>query len=169
MLKESRWVVAQVKLSRILILSICVGATLTAICGPALADGEAAGTLAAATIGVNVSIKTSLVSHRGTTVLYERGYGYGTPRGPLTVEVSVAGDTEATISFACKTSDGTLSGRGVTSYAADGPVAHFSGTLHLTQGTGRYAHASAAGLRIQGTIMRHSYALSARVTGTLHA
>jgi hypothetical protein len=122
----------------------------------------------AATIAINETVRSKLVSHRGTTAINERGSGSGTFSCPLTVQISIAGDTEATISFTCNTRSGTISGRGVTSYAAAGPVARFSGALQNVHGTGRYAHASSAGLHIEGTLTRHSYALSARVVGKMH-
>lgn len=139
--------------------------------GPPSADATEAARIPraseATTITVNETVQSKLVSHHGTTAINERGSGSGTFSCPLTVQISIAGDTEATISFTCSTRTGTISGRGVTSYAAAGPVARFSGKLQNVHGTGRYEHASSAGLRIEGTLTRHSYALSARVVGKM--
>ncbi len=154
------------------LLLASVGAALIGVCGIQCINtahaAEPATAVAAGTVSVNQTIGATLVSHRGTTALYERGRGSGTPSCPITVQISIAGDTEATISFTCSASGGTISGRGITSYASAGPVARFSGTLRITHGSGRYAYASTTGLYITGTIKRHTYALSARVTGDMH-
>jgi hypothetical protein len=120
------------------------------------------------TQSVKETVHAGLVSHHGNSSINERGSGSGTYRcAPLTVQISVYGDTEAVIAFTCSTHSGSLSGRGTVAYAASGKVAIFKGTLRLTHGTGAFSHASSAGLRIQGTLARHSYALSASVTGAI--
>jgi hypothetical protein len=171
MLTDSTWTATRVRLLRTSLFVVCVSGMLTAG-GLSLADttraAKRAGALTARTLSVNETIQASLVSHKGSTALNERGRCSGTLSGSLTIQIGIAGDTEATISFTCNTSAGAISGRGITSYASAGPAARFNGTLRVTHGTGRYAHASTTGLRIQGTLKRHTYALSARVTGTLH-
>jgi hypothetical protein len=121
------------------------------------------------TQSVKEMVRASLVSHHGSTRISEKGSGSGTYScGPLTVQISVYGDTEAVVSFTCNTRSGSLSGSGTTSFAAAGATATFNGNLKITHGTGAFAHASTGGLHIQGSLARHSYALSARVTGTIH-
>jgi hypothetical protein len=132
------------------------------------AQASQASAVSAGTQSVNETIRASMVSHHGTTSINDKGSGSGTYAcRPLTVQISISGDTEASISFICTTRSGSMSGRGNTSFAASGQTATFNGNLSITHGTGEFAHASAAGLHIQGTLARHSYALSARVTGTI--
>jgi hypothetical protein len=172
MLTDSSWTATRMRLLQSFLIVACASGILADAAEPSLAhttrDGKRAEASAAGTTSVNETLQASLISHKGSTSLYERGHSYGTLSGPITVQISIAGDTEATISFTCNTSTGTISGRGITSYASAGPAARFNGSLRITHGTGRYAHASTTGLRIQGTLKRHSYALSARVTGTLN-
>jgi hypothetical protein len=133
-----------------------------------LADGFRRA-LASSVITVDETAHLHLVSHRGTELLHEVGEGTGTFRCPLTVDLSTA-YTRATISFtiACSSTD-TLSGRGETSYYASGAIAHFSGDVSVTRGTGRYAHDSASALKVNGTFQRSSYALALSVSGQMRA
>jgi hypothetical protein len=73
--------------------------------------------------------------------------------------------TQATVTFTCSTSKGSISGRGVTAYYAAGHTAHFSGAVAVTSGSGSYSHASGS-VHIAGTLTRGSYSLSATVTGS---
>jgi hypothetical protein len=90
----------------------------------------------------------------------------GTYSCPLTININIA-YTQATITFVCRASGGTFSGRGTTSYYASGHLAHFEGALSVTSGSGKFAHVSSQGLQITGTLVRGSYALTAKVAGKL--
>jgi hypothetical protein len=121
---------------------------------------------AASTLTVHESVAASLVSHRGATALNERGHGSGTFNCPLTIAINIT-YTRASIAFNCPTSRGTISGHGETGFYASGPIAHFTGTLQITSGTGAYAHPRSSSLHIVGTLRRGSYSLQASVTGSL--
>jgi hypothetical protein len=118
----------------------------------------------ARTLSVHESIHAHLVSHRGTTVLNEQGRGSGTFSCPMVIDLKIT-YTQATVTFTCSTSKGSISGRGVTAYYAAGHTAHFSGAVAVTGGSGSYAHASGS-VHIAGTLTRGSYSLSATVTGS---
>jgi hypothetical protein len=122
----------------------------------------------ARTVTVRETAHLHVTSHRGLQLLNEAGEGTGTFRCPLTVHLSIA-YTEAHISFtlACSSRD-SLSGSGNTSFYVSGSTAHFSGSVGVTRGTGRYAHASASHLSVNGSFQRSSYALSLSVSGSLH-
>lgn len=123
---------------------------------------------AARTLYVNETSHLSLVSHHGTQVLNEHGSSSGAPGGALTIHVDIA-YTQATITFTAYPSGGTLSGQGEATYYAEGPLAHFTGNVKVTHGSGRYAHASASNLKIEGKLERNrNYALYVRVTGQMH-
>lgn len=107
-----------------------------------------------------------LVAHQGTQVLREEGQASGTLRGRLTVVINI-GYTEATVTFTARSSAGTLSGRGVESYYVSGKIAHFSGRMSVTGGTGAYAHASGSSLQTAGLIKRAHYEVQMTINGAL--
>ena len=73
--------------------------------------------------------------------------------------------TQSSISFSSTPSGGTVSGSGRVSFYAEGAIAHFSGSVAVTHGTGRYSGASAKALQISGVFQRKSYATSLTVRG----
>jgi hypothetical protein len=115
-------------------------------------------------VTMNGTVRAHLLQHHGGTELSEAGTLTGTYSCPLTVGINIA-YTQATITFVCRASGGTFSGHGTTSYYAAGHLAHFEGALSITSGSGKFAHVSSQGLRIKGTLIRHSYALTASVAG----
>jgi hypothetical protein len=149
---------------------VCAALALTLLAAFGSMQGDAAAYLTpiatAASISVNESVTAKLVTHRGGTVLNERGQGSGSFSCPLTIEINIS-YTHAKIVFNCPTSRGDLAGRGETSYYASGSIARFNGTLTVTHGTGSYAHATPSNLGITGSLRRGSYALQATVSGSL--
>jgi hypothetical protein len=119
----------------------------------------------ATTQTVRESLQAHLVSHRGTTVLNEQGRGSGTFNCPATIDLKIT-YTQATVTFTCSTSKGTISGHGVTEYYAAGHYAHFNGKLSATGGSGSYSRASGS-VQISGTLTRGNYALSATINGKI--
>ncbi len=106
-----------------------------------------------------------LVSHSHDIVV-EEGRVSGTLSGTMVVHLTLA-YTEASITFTGRTSDGTLSGQGSGSYYIANKLAHFTGSLVITHGTGKYAHARATGLHITGTLTRSNYSFSAQLSGRM--
>lgn len=117
-------------------------------------------------VTVTETVRAHLLHHHGGTELYDAGTLAGTYSCPLTIDIDIA-YTQATIAFVCRASVGTFSGRGTTSYYAAGHLAHFEGALSVTSGSGKFAHISSQGLKISGTLVRGSYALTASVAGGL--
>jgi hypothetical protein len=72
--------------------------------------------------------------------------------------------TSAAVTFTAYPSGGSLSGSGTESYYVAGHTGYFKGTMKITHGIGRYAHASGS-LHIAGRIERRSYAVSVEITG----
>jgi hypothetical protein len=120
---------------------------------------------ASRSISVNEHAQVRLVSHH-SGVLYEQGSFAGTPGGGLSVWIRLS-YTEASITFTSTPSGGTLSGGGHASFYAEGLIAHFSGSVAINHGTGRYS-GSAGALRISGTFQRKTYAMSLTVVGKLN-
>lgn len=140
-----------------------IAAMLAGLVPMTVSVGEAT---AARSLAVRESISATLRSHRGTRVLNEQGHGSGTI--PCLIAISLTINyTQATITFTCSTSKGGISGRGVTAYYASGHVAQFSGAVSVTHGSGSYSHASGS-LHIDGKLRRGSYALAAKVEGSMH-
>lgn len=130
---------------------------------PLTTIGLTAGTVAIAETG-----HLQLSSRRGNQVINEQGQAAGTPGGSLSISLTVA-FTQARITFTSDLKGGSISGQGRASYYTVGSTSHFEGTLSITHGTGRYAHASASNVKIKGTLRRsHNYALEVLVDGSMH-
>jgi hypothetical protein len=102
-----------------------------------------------------------LVSSQGSSLL-EQGSASGTLPGRVKVRFDV-GPT-VTASFAIYTKDGALQGHGAGKLRSAGLYATFGGWLHITGGTGRYAHARGSG-GLYGAINRNTDALTVQTTG----
>ncbi len=114
---------------------------------------------------VKDNVNTHLVTQQGGTLIKEQGAATGTLKCPVTMQLTL-GLTEANITLSCKAKGGTLNGHGESTFYVEGTVTHFSGTLSVTKGTGKYAHAT-ANVHMQGTMQRGNFALAATLAGTL--
>lgn len=145
-------------------LSVCIAAVLLAAVGPSVASaGEVA--KAARHVSVNESVSTHLLQHHRTK-LSETGSGSGTFRCGIGLNLNLYSNS-ASIAFTCSPHGGSFSGTGNVSVHYIGTIAEFKGTLGISQGNGSYSHARASSLRITGTIQTNSYAIKARVTGSM--
>jgi hypothetical protein len=121
--------------------------------------------VAARELTVRETANLHLVSHHRETIV-EEGRGTGTLNGNLVVHLTLA-YTQASVTFTAYPPGGTISGRGEGSTNGEGNTAHFTGTATIIGGTGKYAHASASDVRIQGTLQRRTFAFFIRVTAKL--
>lgn len=106
------------------------------------------------------------VLSRQGIVFNEQGPASGTFKCTLTLRLT-AKVTHVGIQFSADPSGGSLRGEGSANVQAEGAVGRVTGTVSITGGSGRYAHAHASGLAITGTVNRHNYDLSIRVSGTM--
>jgi len=98
------------------------------------------------------------------SLLLEEGQTNGTLPGRMRAHVNVG--ATFTGSFVTYTRYGTIVGHGRATPHGSGTYESFSGTLVVTGGSGRYAHAhGTAGL--YGTFNRDNYAFVVQTTGTL--
>ena len=98
------------------------------------------------------------------SLLYEQGGASGTLPGSMHVHFDVG--ATFTGSFTIYTRGGTITGHGTATPHGSGVYESFAGTLVVSGGSGRYAHAHGrAGL--YGTFDRDSYGLVVQTTGTL--
>ncbi|HST54563.1 MAG TPA: hypothetical protein VLJ42_01555 [Solirubrobacteraceae bacterium] len=99
--------------------------------------------------------------------LNERGQTSGTVSGPLTIHLTIT-SARITATFKISPHGGSISGRASASFKVVGSHGYFGGTLQVTHGSGRYAHASGNGLGISGIINRQNYDLTVHVNGKMH-
>jgi hypothetical protein len=98
------------------------------------------------------------------SLLLEEGQTTGTLPGKMRAHVNVG--STFTGNFVTYTRYGTIVGHGTATPHGSGKYESFSGTLVVTGGSGRYAHAhGTAGL--YGTFNRDNYAFVVQTTGTL--
>ena len=98
------------------------------------------------------------------SVLQEEGYASGTLPGRAQVRLVVGSSVSAT--FSIRTSRGTIYGRGKASLHSSGRYASFGGTLSVSHGSGRYAHAHGSG-KLYGVIDRKTDAATVQTIGRL--
>jgi hypothetical protein len=98
------------------------------------------------------------------SLLREEGKATGTLPGSMRASVNVG----ATISgnFTIYTRGGSIKGHGSATPHGSGVYESFAGSVTVTGGTGRYAHAHGH-TRLYGTFNRNTYALVIQTTGTL--
>ncbi|HEY3970464.1 MAG TPA: hypothetical protein VGL79_03595 [Solirubrobacteraceae bacterium] len=151
-------------------------AILAVLCTTAgLASYTAAGQADSARIAPSVrahvahTLKASDTAHlrylsASGSLLLEEGQTNGTLPGKMRARVNVG--STFTGSFVTYTRYGTIVGHGNATPHGSGTYESFSGTLVVTGGSGRYAHAHGrAGL--YGTFNRDNYAFVVQTTGTL--
>jgi hypothetical protein len=136
-----------------------------AAAGPPPGD-RAARTRASAARAMNATDTAHLryVSASGSLLL-EEGRASGTLPGSMRVHFDVGATFSG--SFTIHTSAGSITGHGAAVPHGSGVYESFSGSLTVTGGSGRYAHARGRA-RLYGTFNRDTYALLVQTVGTLH-
>jgi hypothetical protein len=98
------------------------------------------------------------------SALFEEGTASGTLPGKMHVNLEVGATFTGSFTFYLK--GGSIKGHGSATPHGSGTYESFAGSLTVTGGTGRYAHAHGrAGL--YGTFNRDNYALVIQTTGNL--
>lgn len=120
----------------------------------------------ARTVPLSESGRLRLTSKKGFT-LNERGSASGTISGLIYIHLHLVSDSRVTAEVNIYPRAGSLTGSGSASYRVVGGYAAFSGTLSITRGSGKYAHARASGLRFTGTIQRRDDSVTAQLSGRL--
>ena len=143
--------------------------SVAACAGSVTAEAAAAGSPAASasrTVSLSESGRLHLTSKQGFT-LNEQGSASGTITGTIYIHLHLTSTSKVTAEVSIYPSGGSLSGNGSAAYRVEGSVAAFTGTLAITRGSGKYAHARASSLRFSGTIQRRGDAVSVHVSGPL--
>lgn len=140
--------------------------TLRALAGAGAALAlAAAGAQAARSVNVNDTGRLHL-RHASGSVLYEEGPTSGTLPGSAKVRLNVGETVTASFTIYPR-SGGAIEGRGSATLHSSGRYSSFGGSLSVTGGTGRYAHARGAG-SLYGTIERRTDQVTVQTIGTLH-
>jgi hypothetical protein len=98
------------------------------------------------------------------SLLFDEGKATGTLPGSMRVHLNLGTTFSGT--FTIYASGGSIHGHGSATPHGSGTYESFSGTLTVTGGTGRYAHAHGRG-GLYGTFDRDNYALVIKTTGSL--
>jgi hypothetical protein len=130
----------------------------------AFAVGEpVGGAHAARVLNATDTAHLHYVSASGS-LLFDEGKATGALPGNMRVHLNLG--TTFSGSFTIYASGGSIRGRGSATPHGSGTYESFSGTLTVTGGTGRYAHARGHG-NLYGTFNRTNYALVIKTTGNL--
>jgi hypothetical protein len=186
---------AHVKPTPSLIRRLCKVSALLAAAMSVGVGGAAAGTLAGHGVGVGAAgarllrtgaaliaragaprahvahvLKASDTAHlrylsASGSILFEEGRASGTLLGSMRVRFSVGATFSG--SFTIYTAGGSIAGHGVATPHGSGVYESFAGSLTVTGGSGRYAHAR-GNAQLYGTFNRNTYALLVQTVGTLH-
>jgi hypothetical protein len=97
----------------------------------------------------------------------EKGQASGTLAGSVAAHVETIASTSGQATITLYLSKGTISGRAPTHGHVIGATAYFEGSMSITGGSGRYAHASGTGLKFKGTINRQNFHVTAQLHGTI--
>jgi hypothetical protein len=145
----------------ILVMAACAGSV-----GVGAANASSPFASAARSVSLSESGRLHLTSKQGFT-LNEQGSASGTITGTIYIHLHLTSTSKVTAEVSIYPSGGSLSGNGSAAYRVEGGVAAFTGTLSITRGSGKYAHARASALRFTGTIQRRGDAVSVHVSGPL--
>jgi hypothetical protein len=125
------------------------------------------GALAYSSVTLNESAQLRPARSGNQSVLNEQGMGSGTfSHTAIHLSLTIPSSGDVTYEFSASLPSGSVDGRGRAHFYEQGSTAYFDGTLSITSGKGRYAHAS-ANLSLTGAMNRRSYALALHVSGTL--
>lgn len=122
--------------------------------------------LTAQVIAVSDSANLRVLRENGNMLIEEgpaRGTLSGTVRSTLALRLSTV-----RLGFTIYVHGGSITGHGTARLnVGKGEYSSFAGTLAVSRGTGRYAHASGTG-RLSGVINRNNNATTVQVEGALH-
>jgi hypothetical protein len=99
------------------------------------------------------------------SMLLEEGLATGALPGTLKVRFTVGASVSGSFTIYPR-GGGSISGQGLAQLRSTGSYASFGGSMSVSHGTGRYAHAHGRG-GFYGTVNRHNNALVVQTTGRL--
>jgi hypothetical protein len=158
----------RVAYTRLMLLTTALLATATSALPSAIASPGAPVAHAARTLTFNINASLHLVGSAGHA-LNEKGRFSGTQSGTIAVRFTSVNVVSGSATFAAHSSGGgSVSGRAtITGHVGVGTV-YFTGSVTITGGTGRWAHASGRHLRFTGTVDPNNFHASAHIEGTVN-
>ncbi len=121
---------------------------------------------AARTQSFDISSTLHLIGHPGH-VLNEQGTFSGTQSGTIAIRFTSVTSTSGEATFTAYPSGGSVSGRTSTKGEVVGAHVYFSGSMTITGGTGKWAHASGRGLGFSGIVDRQNFHATTHMTGAI--
>lgn len=145
--------------------AVLAAVALATSLGGAVSVGAAASARAATTLSATDTAKLRYVESKSSgSRLFEEGSASGTLPGSMRVYCNIGPSLSG--SFTIYTRGGSIVGHGTAAMHGSGVYESFGGSLVVTGGTGRYAHAHGrAGL--YGVFDRRTYGLTVKTTGRL--
>jgi len=146
--------------------------SLTALATAAVLGAGAAGAAgphakAARSLNLSDSANLRLNNHKGVE-LKESGTAKGNLPGPIYIQLRLASSRLVTAIIHVYPSRGFVGARASATYrVVTSSSASFSGTMNITEGSGRYAHAKGSHLSFSGTVHRPSDSVSVHVSGKM--
>lgn len=122
--------------------------------------------VAARTQAFNINSTLHLVGRAGH-VLNEQGTFTGSQSGTIAIRFTSVTSTSGGATFVAYPSGGSVSGRTSTRGQIVGAKVYFSGSMTITGGTGRWAHASGRGLGFSGVVDRRNFHATTHMQGTI--
>jgi hypothetical protein len=141
----------------------CLAAAMQSLYATAYAAEPGGRARAAHVLKATDTAHLHYVSSSGSLLLDE-GKATGSLPGSMRVRLDLG--TTFTGTFTIHASGGSIEGHGSATPHGSGTYESFSGTLTVTGGSGRYAHARGHG-GLYGTFDRDNYALVIQTTGSL--
>ncbi len=117
----------------------------------------------ARTLQASDTAKLRYIKHSGSQLL-EEGAAQGDLPGSMRANCTLG--ATFTASFTIYTHNGTIAGHGTATPHGASLNEHFSGTLTITGGTGRYTHAHGHA-KLSGTFNRRTYDITLQTSGSL--
>jgi hypothetical protein len=154
------------RVGAVLLCALAVGtlALATSVAGASRA-GAAPSALAASVLSASDKANLHYIESRSSgSRLFEEGSASGTLPGSMRVNCDIGPSLSG--NFTIFTHGGSIVGHGTAAIHGSGVYESFAGSLVVTGGTGRYAHAHGrAGL--YGVFNHRTYALTVQTTGRL--
>lgn len=123
--------------------------------------------VAARTQAFNINSTLHLVGRAGH-VLNEQGSFSGSQSGTIAIRFTSVTSTSGEATFVAYPSGGSVSGRTSTKGRVVGANVYFSGSMTITGGTGRWAHASGRGLGFSGVVDRQNFHATTHMQGSVN-
>jgi hypothetical protein len=161
------WMRAQDRASWLLAAAVAAVIGIVVLTVTVSAGARAAATTAAAKPLVMKEKAEMHLTSVPSTTFQEKGRMTGTFAGSITAYVTGYSVSKGAFTMTAYMSGGTISAQGTTHNHTVGPTGYAEGTVQVTRGTGRFAHATSKGMRLRAVIDRENFHVTSEISGTL--